>query len=1141
MPHSRLAATLAAALAPVALGLAIFTASPAPASAACSMVYNLYDRTATNAGSTNPGGTGINLAYNGGTSWTSTTVTQTTGYTNETRVSVDIWSLSPSQCAGLPKPYFYGILSRSHESIFDLTTSGANADDSLSNNWSSVDAIAATRLETSTYQEDWANDWTGYYNLDAPDTTVASGTSYTVYGDITTCDISQGTTNGFSGDWARRTSSATDPGGFYWLALGTSSTYSKYYDTAERSGGGGKGYCSNITNTGWSPYYHGFDRIIYDAVDPVIGTFAGPPTNGNATLTIGATDSSSPWLMAFSNSAVCDANSTATTMWSNWELYAASKSWAVNTTAYGGATGEGVKTVCIRVMDRAGNIALASTQVRYDTTGPACTPLVGAGATFTNTGTVAVTTSCSDPSGLAQMRFANDGATWSPFETYAATKSGWSVTTGYGGTAGDGTKTVTLWATDAAGNAATASDTIVLDRTAPVVTSFTTAVASPTNDTSIAYALIFSESATGLAAADLTNAGTATDCVFAVAGSGAGYTVTVTGCGTTGTLAPRLAANGVVDLAGNAGPAGVATGSTLTLDRVPPAVSTFTTAVASPTNATSLAYTLVFSESVAGLAVGDLSNGGTATGCSFTVAGSGTTYTVTVATCSASGTLAPRLAAGGVTDTAGNTGPAVASSGTTITLDRVPPAVSSFTTAVTSPTASTSIAYSLVLDEAVTGLAPGDLSNAGTASGCVFAVAGSGAGYTVTVTGCGTTGTLAPRLAANGVVDLPGNAGPSSGATGSTLTLDRVGPVISAITPGSGALTNLSAYPVGFSAVDAVSGMGATYVARASVAVSGSACGVGWSAYETEIAAGSGFVSVGLVHATCYRWRIRALDALGNESIAVSDALLVDQVAPVINAFFVGDGSGTAASPTVPASVTATDALSGVTGVRWSTEAGYDWASTPWLAYPGNRAPTLTLADGAGDYGVAVQVRDAAGNIATTSGLLALQTDTRMPQLVLGATIVDCAAPGTVLSVNGSGTVYWAVGRDLCLVPRPAVAVLGSRIVAGVVQTGTVAPGGLLSFTLRSANPCVAPCAGLLGRYPDAAVGVLRSYSAGSAATYLALRLDRETTSAVTSLTAVSLVVSVSMTITWSDGSTQPYTALLSLQVRSLATGQRPR
>ncbi len=827
----------------VLLGLAAFLASPAPAYAAdaCSPVFNFFDQNATNGGNLNPGGTGINLAYNSGTTFTATTVNGGVGYTNGVLLNIDIWSLDPAGCAGLGKSNFYVDFSRWHEAIAGRTTSGGTAAASVADNWGSVDNIPATRLTTASFRADWSNDYTGLFSLDSPDTTVASGTSYTVYGDVTACDVAQGASvNGFSPGWGRRSADGgLGYGIFYWLAGSATTTNSKYYDTSEKTGGGGKGFCINHVNTGWSPYFHGYDTIVYDTVAPLITTFTAPPTNGTATLTIAATDSSTPWLMAFSNSPACAATSTSSAVWSNWEPYATSKSgWAINTTAYGGSTGEGAKTTCIRVMDRAGNIAMDTLSVRYDVSAPVCTAALNAGAGWTASTTVSVALVCSDASGTNQMRFSNNGSNWTPYEAFASSKTGWSIVTGYGGTAGDGSKTVTATVTDLAGNAGTVADTIGLDRTGPVISGF-----SPS---------------------------------------------------------------------------------------------------------------------------------------------------------------------------------------------------------------------------------------------------------------------------------------------------------------GSSVATNLSAYPVGFATADAGAGGVVTYLARGEAAATSATCSdTGWSTYGTESYATSGFVSVGLAHATCYRWRVRAVDALGNETTAVSGTLLVDQVAPVINAFLLGDGSGLSTTPSVAASVTASDGLSGITGVRWSTDAGYDWASTPWLAYDNTtRYPTLTLTDGAGDYGLAVQVRDAAGNIATSNGVIGLQTTTRMPQLVLGARIVDCAAPGNTLSVNSSGTVYWPVGRDLCLVPLPATSTGGVKVVNGVTYTGTLAASGPLSFTLVSGDPCVAPCSGVVGRFPAEAYGQTRPYSDGSAATYLRLRLDRETTNAATSLTAVSLAVRVTVTVTWSApgyaSTTETYSALLQLQIRSLATGQRP-
>jgi Fibronectin type III domain len=106
-----------------------------------------------------------------------------------------------------------------------------------------------------------------------------------------------------------------------------------------------------------------------------------------------------------------------------------------------------------------------------------------------------------------------------------------------------------------------------------------------------------------------------------------------------------------------------------------PAVSTFSSTQQSPTNTNSgISYSLIMSESVTGMESADFENAGTATSCSFSVSGSGATYTLTVSSCS-EGTLQPRLKANTVTGS--SLGPISASAATsTIVIDRTVPTIS---------------------------------------------------------------------------------------------------------------------------------------------------------------------------------------------------------------------------------------------------------------------------------------------------------------------------------------------------------------------------------------------------------------------------------------------------------------------------------
>jgi Bacterial Ig-like domain len=104
-----------------------------------------------------------------------------------------------------------------------------------------------------------------------------------------------------------------------------------------------------------------------------------------------------------------------------------------------------------------------------DTVDPSGTVDINGGDDLTNDAAVNLALSASDPSpgtGVAQMRFSNDGTNWSGWEPFAASKS-WRLA------GGDGEKTVHVQFKDAAGNESDAAqDTIELDTAAPSVESW---------------------------------------------------------------------------------------------------------------------------------------------------------------------------------------------------------------------------------------------------------------------------------------------------------------------------------------------------------------------------------------------------------------------------------------------------------------------------------------------------------------------------------------------------------------------------------------------------------------------------------------------------------------------------------------------
>ncbi|MGH9021475.1 MAG: hypothetical protein ACRDV0_10790, partial [Acidimicrobiales bacterium] len=137
-----------------------------------------------------------------------------------------------------------------------------------------------------------------------------------------------------------------------------------------------------------------------------------------------------------------------------------------------------------------------------------------------------------------------------------------------------GDYTYTLHATDLAGNVgADGTGTLTIeDQPTPDtgVLSFVATTPPITTASTIAFALTFSGPVTGLGLADLTRVGSAPNCVIgAPVGTGAVYTITITGC-STGTVGLYLNAGMVSDAALDLGPAGPISSPRVTIDQTLP-------------------------------------------------------------------------------------------------------------------------------------------------------------------------------------------------------------------------------------------------------------------------------------------------------------------------------------------------------------------------------------------------------------------------------------------------------------------------------------------------------------------------------------------------------------------------------------------
>ena len=183
-----------------------------------------------------------------------------------------------------------------------------------------------------------------------------------------------------------------------------------------------------------------------------------------------------------------------------------------------------------------------------------------------------------------------------------------------------------------------------IDHAAPTVASIALASPNPTNASTVAFTVTFSESVTGVAAADFTAGVSGLTGTFApvVVGSGAVYTVTLpTGAGS-GTLWLNVVNDGTIaDLVGNVLSGAPPASPSYTIDKISPRVVSSVRAGTSPSNASTIVFTVTFSENVTGVDAGDfaLNTTGTSGASVYSVSGSGAVYSVTVSTGTGDGTI----------------------------------------------------------------------------------------------------------------------------------------------------------------------------------------------------------------------------------------------------------------------------------------------------------------------------------------------------------------------------------------------------------------------------------------------------------------------------------------------------------------------
>ncbi|MHC9086950.1 fibronectin type III domain-containing protein [Luteimonas sp. RIT-PG2_3] len=260
-----------------------------------------------------------------------------------------------------------------------------------------------------------------------------------------------------------------------------------------------------------------------------------------------------------------------------------------------------------------------------------------------------------------------------------------------GGTIRDaaGNSAILTLASPGAANSLGANKNLVIDGIVPTVSSVNASTANGTYKVGdvISLQIAFSETVTVTGTPQLTLETGATDrAVNYTSGSGTStlsfnYTVQAGDSSAdldyAGTSSLTLNGGTLRDAAGNNATLTLATPGTanslgankaLVIDGVMPSVASITVTGSPASSATTVSFTVVFSESVSNVSTDDfaLATTGSASGSVTSVSGSGTTFNVTVNAISGVGTLKLNLnASTNITDAAGNAGPAAYTSGST--------------------------------------------------------------------------------------------------------------------------------------------------------------------------------------------------------------------------------------------------------------------------------------------------------------------------------------------------------------------------------------------------------------------------------------------------------------------------------------------
>ena len=286
----------------------------------------------------------------------------------------------------------------------------------------------------------------------------------------------------------------------------------------------------------------------------------------------------------------------------------------------------------------------------------------------------------------------------------------------------------------------TSAQAYTLDKSAPAVVSIARASVNPTNAKMIDFSVMFSEAVNGVDSSDFgltTNAGAS---ISNVSGSGNSYLVSIaTGTGNDTVKLDFIDNNSVIDMAGNKVGGGFSNGEVYSVDRSMPVVTSIVRSNSNQGNASSVDFTVSFSEAVNGVDGGDFFlsslNGATINN----IVGSSNIYTVSVSIKPGTDTIRLDLIDDdSIFDAAGNRlgdvgiGNGNFTNGEMYSYSLGVPIVTSIRRASTTPTSAASVDFIVTFSEPVDGVDVTDFTLTGLPNSTILGINNLNPFYVVT-------------------------------------------------------------------------------------------------------------------------------------------------------------------------------------------------------------------------------------------------------------------------------------------------------------------------------------------------------------------------------------------------------------------------